>query len=121
MIDISVPRNVDPDAATLPGIKLFHSDDVASLVSRNLSEREALVCEAEEIVFQALDEFHAWQRSLLVVPTIAGLREKIEAIRQEQMAKTRGNQLSDDDLEPGKLKRSAALSSIRFSIIRPRS
>jgi glutamyl-tRNA reductase len=101
IIDISVPRNVDPDAASLPGIKLFHADDLANLVSRNLAEREALVCEAEEIVFETLDDFHAWQRSLLVVPTIAGLREKIEAIRQEHVAKTRGSHLSDDDMEPG--------------------
>ena len=104
IIDISVPRNVDPDAASLPGVKLFHSDDLADLVSRNLAEREALVSEAEEIVFETLDDFHAWQRSLLVVPTIAGLREKIEAIRQEQMAKTRGGQpSSSDELEPNRI------------------
>ena len=64
-------------------------------MTKNLAEREALVADAEEIVFETLDEFHSWQRSLLVVPTIAGLREKIEAIRLEQMAKTRGTSLDD--------------------------
>lgn len=90
MIDISVPRNVDPEIASLPGVRLFHADDLANIVTANLAERESLVQEAEQIVFETLDEFHSWQRSLLVVPTIAGLRQKIEAIRQEQMAKTRG-------------------------------
>jgi glutamyl-tRNA reductase len=90
VIDISVPRNVDPAIGELPHVDLFHADDLANIVSTNLAERESLVQEAEEIVFQTLDEFHSWQRSLLVVPTIAGLRKKIEAIRQEQMAKTRG-------------------------------
>jgi len=90
IIDISVPRNVEPSIAGLPGVRLFHSDDLASIVATNLAEREALVSEAEEIVFETLDEFHGWQRALLVVPTIAGLRDKIEAIRQEQMAKNRG-------------------------------
>lgn len=89
VVDISVPRNVDPSIGELAGVKLFHADDLAGIVAANLAEREALVSEAEKLVFETLDEFHSWQRSLLVVPTIAGLREKIEAIRQEQMAKTR--------------------------------
>ncbi|CAN5732259.1 glutamyl-tRNA reductase [soil metagenome] len=95
IIDISVPRNVEPTIATLPGVTLFQSDHLTDLVTKNLAEREALVADAEEIVFETLDEFHGWQRSLLVVPTIAGLREKIESIRLEQMAKTRGTSLAD--------------------------
>jgi glutamyl-tRNA reductase len=98
IVDISVPRNVDPEIADLPGVKLFHSDDLAELVQLNLAEREALIGDAEKIVFETLDEFHAWQRSLLVVPTIAGLREKIEAIRLEQMAKGKNKcALAGDD------------------------
>lgn len=89
IIDISVPRNVEPAIAELPGVQLFHADDLQSIVNKNLSEREALVAAAENIVFDSLEEFQAWQRSLLVVPTITGLREKIELIRQEQMAKSR--------------------------------
>lgn len=100
IVDISVPRNVEPTIGTLPGVKLFQADDLTDVVTRNLAEREALVSEAEDIVFETLDEFHSWQRSLLVVPTIAGLREKIEAIRLEQMAKTRGSSLTDSETDP---------------------
>ncbi|RTL39783.1 MAG: glutamyl-tRNA reductase [Candidatus Melainabacteria bacterium] len=103
IVDISVPRNVEPTIANLPGVKLFQSDDLTEVVTKNLAEREALVAEAEDIVFQTLDEFHAWQRSLLVVPTIAGLREKIESIRLEQMAKTRGASLSDSETDPAQI------------------
>jgi glutamyl-tRNA reductase len=88
IIDISVPRNVDPEIGTLPGVRLFHTDDLSAIVDRNLAEREALISDAEAIVFQTLDEFHGWQRSLLVVPTITRLRKKIESIRQEQIRKS---------------------------------
>lgn len=88
IIDISVPRNVDPALKDVPGIKLFNADDLCDIVNRNLTERESLVGEAETIIMEALDNFHAWQRSLLVVPTIADLREKIEAIRLEHLAKS---------------------------------
>ncbi len=90
VIDISVPRNVDPAIAEIAGVRLFNADDLSAIVNRNLAQREALVGEAEQIVFQALDDYHAWQRSLLVVPTIAELRQKIESIRIEQMEKNQG-------------------------------
>jgi glutamyl-tRNA reductase len=88
VIDIAVPRNVDPEVAQLSGVRLYNSDDLSAIVNRNLAEREALVTEADKIVFEVLKEFQHWQRSLLVVPTIAHLREKIEAIRLAQMEKS---------------------------------
>ncbi len=102
IVDISVPRNVDPEVGNLPGVKLFHSDDLAQLVQMNLAEREALIADAEKIVFETFDEFHAWQRSLLVVPTITGLRDKIESIRLEQMAKSmsRGGCTAGSNADP---------------------
>jgi glutamyl-tRNA reductase len=87
IIDISVPRAVDPAVGTMEGVQLYFADDLSKIVCRNLAEREALVSEAETIVFEELESFHNWERSQLVVPTIAELREKIEAIRQEHMAK----------------------------------
>ena len=87
IIDISVPRNVDPELANVPGVTLFHADDLVQVVNKNLAEREALTCEAEKIVFDSLSEFHAWERSLLVAPTITDLRKKIEAIRTEHLVK----------------------------------
>ncbi|MBA3857289.1 MAG: glutamyl-tRNA reductase [Cyanobacteria bacterium PR.3.49] len=88
IIDISVPRNVDPRVQELEGVKLFDTDALTNIVTRNLEEREACIAGAEAIVFEALDAFHGWQRSQLVGPTIAELREKIESIRLEHMVKT---------------------------------
>lgn len=87
IIDISVPRNVDPRVAELDGVDLFVADDLSKIVAKNLAHREALVADAENIIYETLEEYHNWERSQLVVPTIAILREKIESIRQEQMAK----------------------------------
>jgi glutamyl-tRNA reductase len=87
IIDISVPRNVDPRVAELDGVDLYVADDLSKIVAKNLAHREALVADAEDIIYETLEEYHNWERSQLVVPTIAILREKIESIRQEQMAK----------------------------------
>ena len=87
IIDISVPRNVDPAVREIPGVRLFDADDLIGVVNKNLAEREALVDEAEGIVYEVLSSFHDWERSLLVAPTITELRKKIEAIRAEHLIK----------------------------------
>lgn len=89
IVDISVPRNTDAALAQLAGVELAHADDLSQIVSRNKAEREAIISEAEEIVYANFEDYHNWLRSQLVVPTIAELREKIEAIRLEQIAKTK--------------------------------
>jgi glutamyl-tRNA reductase len=97
IIDIGVPRNVEPKLAERENVRLIDFDYLAEVVQLNLAERESLVVDAEKIVFESLRHFDDWQRSLLVVPTIAELRNKIEAIRLEQMQK--GSSESEDDLE----------------------
>lgn len=101
IIDISAPRNVEPSIGELDGVDLFHIDHLMDIVDKNLEEREALVSQAEIIAFETLAQFHAWQRTLLVVPTITGLRRKIESIRREQIERT-GKALAathSDDLD----------------------
>lgn len=85
IVDISVPRNVDPELATIDGITLKHTDDLAGLVNKNLEERRKVALEADDIIFDCLDEFTAWQKARSIVPTITELKEKVETIRQAQL------------------------------------
>lgn len=87
IVDISVPRNVEPSIGELDGIRLFDADNLVSVVNKNIAERESLIDEAEQIVMDVLLSFHEWERSLLVAPTITELRKKIEAIREEHLIK----------------------------------
>ncbi len=88
IIDISVPRNVDPVIAELEDVSLFHADELIGAYP-DTGERDALVDEAERIVFDKLEEFKLWQDSLHVVPTLVALRRRFDSIRCEQMAKAR--------------------------------
>ncbi len=89
IIDLSVPRSVDPQIAHIEGIKVFHLDDVCQIINKNIKERRALIEDAESVVFEMLEVFNAWQRSVLVAPIIVSLRKKFEAIRIEQIEKSR--------------------------------
>ena len=80
VIDIAVPRDIEPTVRDLPGITLYDMDDLQREVARNLSVREAEATRARSLIGEEVDRFARWLASLEVVPTIAALRERGEQI-----------------------------------------
>lgn len=85
LIDIAVPRDVDPAAGEIDQVFLYNIDDLRTIVQDNLSKRAAEVARAEAIVVQEVDRFTAWMRSRGVIPTVVALRERFERIRQSEL------------------------------------
>jgi glutamyl-tRNA reductase len=90
LIDIAVPRDIDPTVRELPGITLFDMDDLQREVARNLSGREAEVTRVHAIIEQETERYGDWLASLDVVPTIAALRERGEEIVQRVLRENEG-------------------------------
>lgn len=90
LIDIAVPRDVDPDVRGVEGVLLFDIDELQSVCASNLEERQKAAREAREIILTALEEFESWFSSLGVVPTIRALRDRAEEIRQAELRKALG-------------------------------
>lgn len=88
IIDISVPRNIDPQINDLDNVYLYDIDDLQGVVDINIQERSKEAEKAEAIVDSEVDSFLKWRASLSAVPTIIALREKAEAIRKEELEKT---------------------------------
>jgi glutamyl-tRNA reductase len=101
LIDIAVPRDIDPAVRDLPGVTLYDMDDLQLQVSRNLGTREAEARRARVVVREEVDRFAAWRASLDVVPTIAALRERGDNIVEEVLRENAGRwtSLSGDDRE----------------------
>jgi glutamyl-tRNA reductase len=87
MVDISVPRNIAADVEELAGIRTFNVDDLASVVEENRTYRLKMAEQAEVLLEEEMDAFYEWWRSLETVPTISSLRDKVEAIRAQEMEK----------------------------------
>jgi len=87
-IDIAVPRDVDPTINELDNIYVYDIDDLQGVVESNIEERRKEVLKAEGIVHQGVEAFKDWLASLEVVPTILDLRQRLEKIRQREVAKT---------------------------------
>jgi glutamyl-tRNA reductase len=90
LIDIAVPRDVDPEVAKVKGVFLYDLDDLRSVADANLRERRKEAAAAEAIVEREVQEFMAWRKSLEVVPLVVELRQRGEEIRRHEIAKARG-------------------------------
>ncbi len=85
LIDLAVPRAVDPEVNQLDGVYLYDIDDLQRAVAENRGARVREAAKAETIVDVEVDAFWRWFTSLDVVPTIVALRERLEAIRRREV------------------------------------
>ncbi len=88
MIDIAVPRDVDPACNAIPGVTVFDMDGLNARLEHSLAEREAEVPQVEAILSQEAGKFMEFFNSLDMLPLIADLRKQAEAIRQAELNKT---------------------------------
>jgi glutamyl-tRNA reductase len=89
LIDIAVPRDVDPTVRAMDGVFLYDLDDLKAVADANLRERQKEARAAEAIVEEEVRGFQEWQRSLEAVPALVELRERAEAIRRAEVDKAR--------------------------------
>ena len=87
LVDLAVPRDVEPTFATIDGCFVYDLDDLEAIVSASLAGRRTEAVEAERIVSEEAQRFRAWQASLAVVPAIASLRARAEEIRAAELAR----------------------------------
>ncbi|GIV97253.1 MAG: glutamyl-tRNA reductase [Herpetosiphonaceae bacterium] len=87
MIDLAVPRDIDPDAAAIPGVYLYNIDDLEQVVMTNLERRAAELQAVEAIVEEEAAAFEAWLASRAVSPTLEDLRNRADAIRRAELQK----------------------------------
>jgi glutamyl-tRNA reductase len=98
MIDISNPRNIEPEVDKVDNVYLYDIDDLQSKVDVNTGGRAKEAERAEELVIQEVETYLQWERGLDAVPTIVDLREKVEDFRRREVEKTLAslNGITDD-------------------------
>src|SRR4051812_5111483 len=90
LIDLAVPRDIEPACAELDGVALYDIDDLQSVVARNRQVREAERVHAEEVVEDEIQRFARWMGQLDVMPTISALRAHGDAIVEQVLAENAG-------------------------------
>jgi glutamyl-tRNA reductase len=90
LIDLAVPRDLDPGINDLPDCYLYDIDDLEAVVQETLAGREPEFAKAEGIAVAEAARFRDWLAARDVVPTIASIRERAEQIRRGELAKASG-------------------------------
>jgi glutamyl-tRNA reductase len=105
VLDLAVPRDVDPAAAAVPGVTVRTLDTIRAAVGRSLSTRSAEVPQVEAIVGDEVERFAQWTRSLAATPTLVALREHFERIRLEELDRVLRHASDDERQRAEKLTR----------------
>src|SRR5829696_5117832 len=88
LIDIAVPRDIDPDVAHIPHVRLYDMDNLNAQLEHSLAERMAEVPQVRSIVDEEVLEFKNYMKSLEMIPIIADMRQQAELIRQQVLKKS---------------------------------
>ena len=94
LVDLAVPRDLDPAINGLEGCFLYDVDDLRAVVEETLSGRRGEAARAERLVAEEAERFREWHAALDIVPTIASLRALAEEIRDSELARA-GGRLSE--------------------------
>lgn len=85
IIDIALPRDVEPAVGDLDQVFLYNIDDLQAIVTENLARRSAELARADAIVEEEVSRFMSWLQSREIIPTVVALRQRFEAIRQAEL------------------------------------
>jgi glutamyl-tRNA reductase len=96
LLDLAVPRDVDPAVARLGNVFLHDLDALGQIVGSSLSQRRAEVPRVETIVEEELNRFLKWHRALAVQPTVTAFRRHFERVAREELERHRGRFRPED-------------------------
>ena len=85
IVDIAVPRDVDPDVARIPGVGVVDVDALKGVVDDTLEKRREAIPLVEQIIAEHVERFQQWYQSRVAVPVIASLTQKAESIRESEL------------------------------------
>jgi glutamyl-tRNA reductase len=89
MIDLAVPRDIEPEVARLDDVFLYTVDDLGKVVQSGIENRQAAVAQAETIIENRVDDFMHWLSSRQAVPAIRALHQRGDAIKRAELERAR--------------------------------
>lgn len=85
IIDLAVPRDVEPEVARLDDVYVYTMDELGAVVQSGKESRQAAVIQAESYINKAVEEFNRWLAMRAVVPSISRIRERADFIRRQEL------------------------------------
>src|SRR5690625_1264626 len=89
MVDLAVPRDIEPEVSRLSDVYLYSVDDLAGIVQKASDARQAAVLQAESIIDHQVQQFMRWLQNRELVPTLIDVQTQAEAVSQHDLQRAR--------------------------------
>lgn len=116
-IDLSIPRSIQPSVETIPGILLYNLDDIQEKTNEAVKKRKAAVPAVRAIIAEAMIEFEDWSKEMVVSPTIQKLKNTLEQIRKEELARFMKNANPEEAQKLDEMSRSLMQKILKYPVL----
>ena len=116
-IDLSVPRSVDATVEQIPGVLVYNIDHIRNRADEALQQRLAAIPQVEAIIDQTVAEFGDWSKEMVVSPTINKLKNALEQIRRDEIARHMKHLTSDESEKIEKITRGIMQKIIKLPVL----
>lgn len=117
LIDLAVPRSIEPEVEQLGGILLYNIDDIENKATKALEQRIASIPQVETIIENSMNDLGEWAKEMEVSPTINKLKNALEEIRQEELARHLKGLSPDESQRVEKLTKSMMQKIIKLPVL----
>lgn len=117
LLDLSVPRSIEKDVEEVHGILLYNIDDIHSKTSEALEKRLAAIPQVQAIIAESMNELVDWSKEMEVSPIINKLKNALEQIRQEEIARHLKGMTADDSKLVEKVTKSMMQKIIKLPVL----
>jgi glutamyl-tRNA reductase len=116
-IDLSIPRSVDPAIEEIPGAIVYNLDDIQEKTNEAVERRKAAVPHVQAILKEAMAEFEDWSKEMIISPTIQKLKNSLEQIRKEELARFLKNAKPEEAEKLEEMSRSMMQKILKYPVL----
>ncbi|MDH4090833.1 MAG: glutamyl-tRNA reductase [Cyclobacteriaceae bacterium] len=116
-MDLSLPRSIEPSIEDIPGAIVYNLDDIRVKTNETLEKRKAAIPEVQAIIREAILEFEDWSKEMIVSPTIQKLKNTLEQIRKEELARFLKNSKPEEAEKLEEMSRSLMQKILKYPVL----
>ncbi len=116
-IDLSIPRSIEPAIEDIPGALVYNLDDIQEKTNETLEKRKAAIPSVRAIISEAIADFDDWSKEMVVSPTIQKLKQSLEQIRKEELARYVKNASADEVHKLDEMSKSLMQKILKYPVL----
>ena len=116
-IDLSMPRSIEASIEEIPGAIVYNLDDIQEKTNEAVEKRKASIPRIQAIIAEAIREFEDWSKEMVVSPTIQKLKNTLEKIRQEELARFLKNSKPEEAEKLEEMSRSLMQKILKYPVL----